>query len=332
MNKNQLWMVRAGEDAFLIEDFISKSIISIGWNEMGDLSNGNNDREEIKKLLREKYPEYKESQVQSSAGMIYRFIFEFKKGDSVITYNRSERVYWIGEIESDYQYNEKEEYHHIRQVKWLNKIKRDDLSPSTKNTLGSTLTIFKISGQAQEELFSRLEGKSTETINDFVEEESIQIDDIKEDFIEKSREFIKDKVSSLDWEEMQELVAGVLRAMGYRTRISRKGADRGKDIIASPDGLGLEYPKIVVEVKHRQDSMGAPEIRSFIGGLRNGDKGLYVSSGGFSKEAKYEADRANTPLTLIDTDDLVGLIIQYYDSFDVDTKALLPLVKIYWIA
>jgi restriction system protein len=129
---------------------------------------------------------------------------------------------------------------------------------------------------------------------------------------------------------MQELVAGILRAMGYKTRISPKGADRGKDIIASPDGLGLENPKIVVEVKHRQGSMGSPEVRSFLGGLRPSDKGLYISTGGFSKDAKYEAERANIPITLVDSDILVELIIQYYDSFDNDTKTLVPLKKIYW--
>ena len=47
---------------------------------------------------------------------------------------------------------------------------------------------------------------------------------------------------------MQELVAGILRAMGLKTKISNKGPDRGKDIIASPDGLGLENPRIFVEV------------------------------------------------------------------------------------
>lgn len=51
---------------------------------------------------------------------------------------------------------------------------------------------------------------------------------------------------------MEELIAGLLSAMGYRTLLSPKGPDRCKDIIASPDGLGLEDPKIIVEVKHRQ--------------------------------------------------------------------------------
>jgi restriction system protein len=92
---------------------------------------------------------------------------------------------------------------------------------------------------------------------------------------------------------MQELVAGVLRGMGYKTRVSPRGPDRGKDIIASPDGFGFENPRIFVEVKHRiNSSMGAGEIRSFLGGRHDGDKGIYVSTGGFSKDPYFEADRA----------------------------------------
>lgn len=129
---------------------------------------------------------------------------------------------------------------------------------------------------------------------------------------------------------MQDLVAGLLRGMGYKTFVSSKGPDRGRDIIASPDGLGLTQPRIVVEVKHRKGQMGAPEIRSFLGGLREGDMGLYVSTGGFSREAKYEAERAKNPVTLADSDMLVNIIIQYYDNFDPEARTLLPLTKIYW--
>ena len=67
------------------------------------------------------------------------------------------------------------------------------------------------------------------------------------------REFIKDKLLKLSWDEMQDLVAGVLRGMEYKTRVSPRGPDRGRDIIASPDGLGLEQPRIIVEVKHRKN-------------------------------------------------------------------------------
>ena len=64
---------------------------------------------------------------------------------------------------------------------------------------------------------------------------------------------------------------------------------------------GFEDPRIVVEVKHRPNSsMGSQEIRSFLGGRQQSDKGLYVSTGGFSKDAQYEAERANIPVTLMD--------------------------------
>src|SRR4029079_3922832 len=96
-----------------------------------------------------------------------------------------------------------------------------------------------------------------------------------------------------------ELVAGILRAMGYRTTVSEPGPDRGVDVFASPDGLGLQEPRIFVEVKHRTGAMGADVLRSFLRGRRTRDLCLYVSTGGFTKEARYEADRANVPLTLI---------------------------------
>jgi restriction system protein len=329
MNKDKLWMVRAGEGAFLIDDFLTKNIVAISWNKIGDLLKVTN-LDKIKKLIRENYPEYKNGQINNNAGQIFRFLVEFKKGDCVLTYNSSERTYSIGEIESDYKYDENLcKFFHTRQVKWIGIVNRDDLSTTTKNTLFALLTIFEIPKYAREELFSLLAGNQPKTIKEEIEKESLEI--IRDDFIAKSQEFIKDKILSLDWEEMQELVAGILRAMGYKTRISPKGADRGKDIIASPDGLGLENPKIVVEVKHRQGAMGSQEMRSFLGGLRTSDKGLYVSTSDFTKEAKYEAERANIPITLVNLDILVELIIQYYDSFDNDTKTLVPLKKIYWL-
>jgi restriction system protein len=118
--------------------------------------------------------------------------------------------------------------------------------------------------------------------------------------------------------------------MGYKTRISPVGPDRGKDVVASPDGLGLTEPRIVVEVKHRSGRIGPKDVKSFIQGIRSGQKGLYVSTGGFTREAELEAERSAVPLTLVDLESLVELTIQYYDKFDPDSRVLLPLTKIYW--
>ena len=91
-------------------------------------------------------------------------------------------------------------------------------------------------------------------------------------------------------------------------------------------------PRIVAEVKHRKGAMGTPAIRSFIGGLRAADRGLYVSTGGFTREARYEADRSNVPVRLLDLDGFVRLYVESYERADEDTRALLPLVRIWWPA
>ena len=145
-------------------------------------------------------------------------------------------------------------------------------------------------------------------------------------------ELIKDRVNQLDWEDMERLVAGMLKAMGYCARVMPKGPDGGRDVVASPDALGLESPRIVAEVKHRKGAMGAPAVRSFIGGLRAGDRGLYVSTGGFTKEARYEADRANVPVRLLDLDAFVRYYVGIYDKVNDDTRSILPLTRIWWPA
>jgi restriction system protein len=153
----------------------------------------------------------------------------------------------------------------------------------------------------------------------------------EQDMEQLANEAIKDRIAALDPYEMQDLVAGLLRAMGYKTRVSPPGSDRGKDIVASPDGLGLEDPSIVVEVKHRRNQrIAAPDIRSFLGGRHPRDRGLYVSTGGFSRDAYYEAERANIPVTLMDFEDLVETIQDHYSAFDEETRQLLPLKAIYW--
>jgi len=163
------------------------------------------------------------------------------------------------------------------------------------------------------------------------EEELDETDELARDLRARSLEFIKDRISGLTWEKMQELVAGLLRAMGYKTRISPAGSDRGKDIIASPDGFGFEQPRIVVGVKHRPNTaIGSQELRSFLGGRHKDDKGLYVSTGGFTKDAKYEADRGSIPVVLLDLNDLSNEIVRHYGEMDMEARSLIPLTTILW--
>lgn len=329
-----MWMVRC-DGGQLAETFLEQGMISVGWHEVGSLQ-GIKLREQVIDKVKQTYPEYKPMKAVNSGSQLFKVASGIKIGDRVMTYDPSKRVYHIGHVTGDYTFDGKalDATAHRRKVSWEAQIDRDRLSVPTKNSLGSTLSVFEVSDAAEQEINLLLSGKPAKVEHAEAYASSEVVSDTKdllEDLKSKAKEFTKDRLIGLDWDEMQELVAGALRAMGYKTRVSPYGSDRGKDIVASPDGLGLEQPRIVVEVKHRPNQqMGSQEIRSFLGGRHKDDKGLYVSTGGFSKDAKYEADRASIPLTLMDIDDLVELVIENYENMDMETRSLLPLAKIYW--
>jgi restriction system protein len=325
-------MVRSGSGGAIFEEFREQSIVTIGWQKVGDVSEASS-RAEITKTVAAAWPEWSKGKAISGAGQLYRFAHEIRVGDGVVTYDPSRRAYLVGTIKSDYQYKKQRlpEDAHVRKVEWTGEIARDDLRVTTKNSLGSILTIFLLPEEAANDVLRVLHG--TPLGDDDSETEEIENEEeLLKDIQSRAIEFIKDEVSKLDWERMQDLVAGLLESMGYKTRVSPSGPDRGKDIVASPDGFGFESPRIVVEVKHRNTQMGSQEVRSFLGGRHKDDKGLYVSIGGFSREAYYEAERANIPCTLMNIDDLVQAIIEHYESMDVETQRLIPVKKVYWPA
>ena len=330
----KMFMVRSGEGNYLFEQNREKNVITIGWNKLEDLTNVKK-FDDIKKMMIESYPDSKPQTAAMNAGQVNRFVNLIHSSDYIITYCSEQRIYLVGKDKGEYKYDKSlTDYYHSRKVEWIDSVKRDDLTAKTKNALGSIATVFEISEDAKKEILYVLEHKDSLSANkekiapetDNAEELKYEISELEQN----SRERIKDKFIHFSWEDMQNMVAAILRAMGFKTKISKKGSDRGKDIVASPDGLGLENPRIFVEVKHRDGSMGAPEIRSFIGGLREGCKGIYVSTGGFTKEARYEAERSIIPLTLVDSDDLVDLIVEYYHNFVPEGRSLIPLKKIYW--
>jgi len=324
------WMVRAGRTGFLFDDFEKNNVVAVGWGALGDLSQYKS-REEINTAYINHFGNEKPSKTSNAVAMIYKFISEIKQGDILISYSAERREYLVAEDLGKYRFEEGlvGEYPNLREYKLLGFIGRDGLYQKTKNSLGATLTLFSLNSEVVEDILSTLtNGEKPPAEEDPVEE----VTQLKDDVAEQSLELIKDKVIRLDPDELEELTATVLRAMGFKAKVSPKGADRNVDVFASPDGLGLTSPRIKAEVKHRSGRMGAKEIRSFIGALREGDRGLFISTGGFTKDVRYEAERANVPVQLINIDDLAHLIVDNYENFDAEGRVLIPLVKLYWPA
>lgn len=331
-----MWKINAGRGSAFARDFVDRNIVAIGWVEAGDPV-GARSKADVLRQVSAAYPGHTDRQNEVGAGQIWRFLSEIKLGDQVITYDPNERVYHLGTITGDAR-QAPEDIARLptqRAVKWTHRVPRDLLSKSAKGKLGAILTLFKVEQSAAEEINALARGEQPRATIPESAEREVEIEAAEDPFAaieDQAIERIKDRLLALDWDDMQEMVAALLRALGYRTIVSPSGPDRGKDIVASRDGFGFEAPRIVVEVKHRRGPMGAPEIRAFLGGRHPEDRGLYVSTGGFTREAHFEAERASNVTHLMTLDGLARALIANYEKVDSRGRSLLPLTRIYWPA
>lgn len=145
-------------------------------------------------------------------------------------------------------------------------------------------------------------------------------------------EGLEKRIKSLNPYEFQDLVGALLRGMGYFTPfIAPKGKDGGIDIIAYQDPLGIKSPRVKVQVKHRGVSASVDEIRQLMGVLqRDGDIGIFVSTGGFTSDSKFTARGSHIHVELIDLDRFISLWMEFYSKLNDEDKNLLRLKPIYF--
>jgi restriction system protein len=336
-----MWKVMAGRGSAHVREFVQHNIVAIGWAAAGDHALARS-RADLLTRFAQVWPNDAPRKNQVGAFQVWRFLKELAKGDCVVVYDPGTRIYHVGELQGSPQYQPDliEALPTTRSVVWLGTVGRDSLSLATRNALGGIMTFYRLSDSAAFEIASALAGGTAPpSLDDHALTDQAALDEVDggvtdpfANIADQALELVKDRVLALEWDQMQELVAALLRALGYRTMISLAGADRGRDIIASKDGFGFEPPRILVEVKHRKGSIGAPDVRAFLAGLHSEDRGLYVSTGGFTREAEYEAARAATVTHLMSLDGLARALIAQYENLDDRGRTLLPLTKIYWPA
>ena len=134
--------------------------------------------------------------------------------------------------------------------------------------------------------------------------------------------------------DFQDLVAALLRAMGYHVSwVAPPGKDGGIDIVAWSDPLGTRPPRIKVQVKRVGQNVNVEGLRSFMAMLGDDDVGLFVTTAGFTKDAEEEArTQEKRKVTLVNLDKLFDLWVEYYGQLDYEARRRLPLRPIHFLA
>lgn len=162
--------------------------------------------------------------------------------------------------------------------------------------------------------------------DDPVKETMIELETLEERAINGIREYLKNKNPY----EFQDIVAALLKAMGYYIQsVAPRGKDGGIDIVAYVDPLGAQTPRIKVQVKHKPETaIPASDVRALLGILKAGDIALFVTSGTYSADAKQAASGSNNFIRLIDGDEFIGMWQDYYEKMSDEDKNMLPLKRI----
>jgi restriction system protein len=151
---------------------------------------------------------------------------------------------------------------------------------------------------------------------------------------EEAWQDIERHLSEMNPYDFQNLVAGLLRAMGYHISwIAPPGRDGGIDILAHTDPLGINMPRIKVQVKRRADKIAVEGLRSFMAVLGDQDVGIFVSTGGFTREAEHEArTQEKRKITLLGLEKLYDLWLEHYLKLEEVDKQLMTLKPVYFLA
>ncbi len=145
---------------------------------------------------------------------------------------------------------------------------------------------------------------------------------------------IKSFLLAINPYEFQDLVAGLLEAMSYHVQwVSPPGQDQGIDIVASADPLGAASPRLKVQVKRRADATNVDGLRAFLAVLGDEDIGIFVSAGGFTRDAQREArTQERRRITLVDLERFVELWIEHYAKISEEAQQLFPLRPVHYLA
>lgn len=150
------------------------------------------------------------------------------------------------------------------------------------------------------------------------EQEGIEIQPavINGEVVEPSEPYWKDRLlntlKNLPSEAFERLTQRLLREAGFiKVEVTGKSGDGGIDGIGVLRVNLLSF-QVLFQCKRYQGSVGASAIRDFRGAMvGRSDKGLLITTGTFTLDAKREATRDGAPaIDLIDGDQLCDLLRQ----------------------
>jgi 5-methylcytosine-specific restriction protein B len=138
------WSFSPGENAALWEKCYEDSVIRIGWDKIGDLSECKSlvdARQKLKAEYKEKYKnkDNKEKNPRNDGLAVWQFVHDMKIGDIIIAKKGKKEILGLGTVTSGYERDDSyPDFKNVRHVNWQKKGKW--VLPEEMKVAGKTLT------------------------------------------------------------------------------------------------------------------------------------------------------------------------------------------------
>lgn len=337
----RLWLVRQGKHGEYEQKAVEENILTLDFGITEDISHLKT-RDELIELMAELHPSESNNTHRNFAAQVNQFLNTAKTLDLVVSPMKTSRTIYIGRFTGPARAGDDGAL--TRPVEWLRRdVSRDSFKQDLLYSFGAFMTVCEIS---RNNAISRVEaviqtgrdpGDGAAPLLDAQlptgdDDEVVEASDQPIDLSEIARDQIERRVgSSFVGHDFTRLVAAILRVQGYVAHLSPKGPDSGIDIVAGSGALGLESPKIVVQVKSGDFAVDQPTLQALIGSIQDvqADHGLIVSWGGFTSAVRRRVNELYFRVRLWGREELIENLFSAYDRLPEDIRAELPLKRIW---
>jgi restriction system protein len=342
-NTPRLFLTRAGRDGEDEEFALEQSLAVIGFRDIPSLQAAR-DYPDVQRLVEAAHPDAAKRRIGNWAGQLWAFAISMAEGDIVVMPCKTSGQIAIGRVSGPYKFQMVgDALRHTRPVRWQRKdVTRTNFRQDLLDSMGAFMTVCQIQRNgAVDRVMAVMNGDSDPGLDSQTGEPAAAPSEtqtpatIAEEHVDYERS-ARDKIIKFIAENFREhdlthLVAAVLAADGWVTKVSKPGPDGGVDIYAGRGSLGTEQPRLVVEVKSQRTPADVGVYRGLKSSIQtfNADHGLLVCLGGFNRAVDREARQDHFKVRLWTSEDLLDAIVRLYPAMSKEMQSRLPLKPIW---
>ena len=339
------WLIRAGKHGEREDFVLENGIAGVGFEPVADLTAAT-DRDQVKGIVRDAFPDEKEKTVTNYAGQLWSIRSRVKPGDLVVLPLKRSSQIALGCVTRGYEYlaDEPSETRHRVSVEWKRQnVPRTAIKQDLLYSLGAAMTVCQLKRndaawrlqrvlETGTDPGARVEGIAAAEDGGAESADSPEpVGDIERLGRDQIQAYVAEQFGG---HRLSDLVEAVLGAEGFFTEVAPPGPDGGIDIFAGRGPLGLDSPKLIVQVKSSPEPVDAKVVRELHGVLttHGAEQALLVAWGGVNRVAQRELRSQFFRVRVWDAENLLDAILRNYERLDEEWRAELPLKRIWALA